>query len=256
MDPIAELENAAFSSFDADDNYDADNATGAVPRLRQQAGSKIQVSRSEGLSPFRKVPANNITIKIVNDDVIGRTVQIFNAQRNISEIVDGDLPNYYPVNSGAVSVFSDPTTNFIGYGYIPAAVPAFTCGVYFDRSGDMIYAGNDGSTTISCTTIPYRALMKYLGSMAFRITRMRINYSNTAQIANDFILTKQNFLGKKESNTLSVDPSYSPFQQQSLIVDVNVSIPIDKERGILYHVNAGQTVTINMAIEAYVKPTI
>jgi hypothetical protein len=275
-----ELNKAAFESFDPENSFDPQSdmfdeygrpKMGMVPHPQYQqrpAGTGIQ------RSPARdhrngKTPDAQFDILITNIGTLPINMELFNAQNTIEQFLNLTTnPTVHPV--GAARLFNSGvgTSEFQEYvGYVvtqaigrPALPNEDSC--FFDENGNLIYNVFDPATsasclvTVSCKQIPYRSLVKYSERGSFRINKMRMKFSDSAQINNDIQWKEKTFLGSTKTNTVSVSSYFRPDQFQSLLVDVPVPIRIDAEKGLFYTINAGNTVLINMFVSEYTRSAI
>lgn len=259
FDPMQELNRAAFSNFDPQQSMAFDpeaNFDGADGYTRKPAGSIVKTSPARGVA--QRTPEAQFDVTISNGGTAALNCELFNAQNTIAEFQNlSDYPTVLPGLSGvAVTIGATP---YIVYGE-PSAT-SLNRVAYWNYNGDLVLGANapdstNGNVVISCKQIPYRSLVKYSERGSFRISKMRMKFTTSAQINNDISWRKKTFLGSTESNTISVASYFRPDQFQSLLVDVPVSLSIDAEKGLFYRINGNETVLISMFIGNYTRSAI
>ena len=136
---------------------------------------------------------------------------------------------------------------------------------YFDQYGNLIVSEVQAvgaanvivnRLTISCKQTNMRSLMEYTGKGSMRIDRMQLNYATDAQINNDFSYFQKTFLGVTQSETITPQSYFSVDQFQPLKVLLEHPITIDAEKGLIYKVNSGETMTILAFVSDYTKSAL
>jgi hypothetical protein len=261
FDPMQELNRAAFSNFDPQQSMSFDpeisGFDGADNYSRKPAAAIVRTSPSRNMAAPR-TPEAQFDITIINSGTADLNVELFNAQNTIAEF--NNTADYPTVTAGL-------TGNFVTIGAAPYVIygkpsPNSASRVaYWATNGDLVLSSSapdstNGAVTVSCKQIPYRSLVKYSERGSFRISKMRMKFTTSAQINNDLQWRKKTFLGSTESNTISVASYFRPDQFQSLLVDVPVSVSIDAEKGLFYRINGNETVLISMFVGNYTRSAI
>lgn len=251
MADFSELEEAAFDNFDPNfsDSYDPeiDNYAG-----KRQAG---QAPRIKAAAYFDLV-FTNPTAQVI-------TFEVFNALRSFTHTGRADYsPNaavygYVPLSSreGIEALINNvvPVGNRTPANESNTAAAGF---VGFDKTGALIITP-DGAYNVatiaklSCNQFPYKGLLESTRNEPFKITRIRMTTVNDAQISNPIVLFKNYFLGSKKQNEINPRNEFAPTQFQNRIIDVPVNFTITGKTGLLYTLNAGETVSWNVQIETY-----
>lgn len=257
------LESAAFDNFDPSiDTFDPDMMTGrGVQRIgsQRQAASVVKKSPSQSNQFGRPMPTASFALTIANNGDNTVNVELFNALFSISELANNSLyPNLQPLGSipasriavtipgpgtGQLNGYLRDTANPLG-GFFPA--------VGFNAAGELVFNDETGNlTTVSCSTVPYRALLKATMSGSFRIDNMRMTFSSAAQINNAITWRDRTVLGGTKENNINPDQYFRPDQFQSLRVDVPVGLSIDRQKGLFFPILGGNTVNITMFVSQY-----
>jgi hypothetical protein len=190
-------------------------------------------------NPVRVRQKANFDLTMVNASAEVLTFELFNSLRSFIENRNTAL-----VTSAAVLYI--PQTSFEG---IAAASAAGVVG--FTQNGLLRANGAAGALalTVDCPQYTYRALLKSSGTRPFRIVGIRMTVQNDAQIDNELVHFTANFLGATNRNTISPRTFFNPQQFQTKIVDISCDLPIDDQKGLIYKLNAGETVKFNVLIE-------
>lgn len=128
--------------------------------------------------------------------------------------------------------------------------------IYWNKAGDLVYRISDTEyVKISCQQVPYRSLLDSSAINIFRLNKMRVIYSASAQIDNPFLYVRKSFLGLYKQIPFVPRNYFRTNQFQNLIVDIPINIDIDGERGFNYLINAGanQKTTLNIFISKFYK---
>lgn len=267
-----DLENAAFNNFDPNvdmgSNFDPDMMVGGRKPIRstRPAAQVVRQSPQQTVSFGAPQPTASFTLNITNASAIEQNIEIFNPLYSVSKIKnDLILPNYEPllsIPSSGYSVEPDPAGDaLVLLGYL-RNVSAASGGanaekwIGFNKSGDMIFSNSDGLTTISCSQVPYRALLDMLMSGSFRIDKTRITYKTNAQLSEGITWRDKSFLGGEKQQSITPNDYFRPDQFQSLRVDVPVPLPIDKQKGLFMKVLAEETITMTFFISQYSRNMI
>lgn len=260
-------------SYDGD-NYEPDNYGNKRRPKRGQPGSKIMRSPLQAI-PKRAAAANfDLTIRSNFSAGLypsGFNTQLFAPLFTVAEVQDASVNDFVPLMSGdagqvANLALNNPVTAVTTiFGSIADKGGNYKY-CYFSKSGELIWEEKNGVTTyqciIQCKQIPYRALLKWLQSGSFRINRMRLNYTQSDQIDQEFKWFDKVWLGSERKNTVTPRNYFSPDQFQSLIVDVPVGFNIDKQKGFTYVMSpiAGSAtqnvVSANVAVSLYTGGTL
>lgn len=261
FDPMQELNRAAFSNFDPQQSMSFDPEVsgydGADNYTRKPAAAVVRTSPARNMANPR-TPEAQFDVTIQNQGSNALNCELFNAQNTIAEFSNLSVyPTVLPGLAGTVATIG--ATDYIVYGE-PSPLPVNRV-AYWNVNGDLVLGGaapnsTDGNVVISCKQIPYRSLVKYSERGSFRISKMRMKFTTSAQINNDITWKKKTFLGSTESNTISVASYFRPDQFQSLLVDVPVAISIDAEKGLFYNILGNETVLISMFIGNYTRSAI
>lgn len=248
-----ELEENAFNDFDPD-FYDpeADNYNGKGRTPRKQAGGE---PRAKTRAYFDLV-FTNPTAGVL-------TFELFNALRSFTTLLRSEFsPNvatygYVPLSTreGIEALIN----NVVPVGNRTPANESNTLAagfVGFDKTGALIITPDGAFATatigkVVCGQFPYSGLLQSSGQFPFTINRIRMTTVNDAQISNPIVLFKNSFLGSKSQNEINPRNFFSPNQFQNRIIDVPVGFEINAQSGILYTLNAGETVQWNVELESY-----
>lgn len=248
-----QLEESAFDNFDPDfyDPESPDNYSGK---------GKAKTVRQKATAYFDLV-FTNPTAGVL-------TFELFNALRSFTRAIRADFsPNvavygYTPLSTreGIEALIN----NVIPVGNRTPANESNTLDagfVGFDQTGALIItpSGAFAANTIGkvvCNQFPYSGLLQSSSEQPFRITRVRMTTTNDPQISNPIVLFKNSFLGSKSQNEINPRNFFSPNQFQNRIIDVPVDFTINGQSGILYTLNAGETVQWNIAVESYHLNTV
>lgn len=249
-----ELEESAFDNFDPEfSGYDPEDGLDNFGGKNKQG--KLQPVRQKSKAYFDLVFTNP------TGGVL--TFELFNLFRSFTRYIRQDLsPNaatygYYPLSTreGLEALIN----NVVPVGNRTPANESNTlsagfCG--FDKSGNLILTP-DGAYNVAtvgklvCNQFPYSGLLESSSQQPFRITRIRMTTTNDAQISNPIVLFNNTFLGSKKQNEINPRNFFSPNQFQTKIIDVPVDFGINGQAGILYTLNAGETVQWNVECESY-----
>lgn len=220
-------ENFDPDNFDPD-NFTFDNATG------NPAKRALKIARPKPVGSLAQ-----FTLSVTNNQATSVTVEMFQFIRSIAF---SNNPNISALNPFTALDVAAANANSL---------------VYFDRNGNLVYQDAGGlKCTLSCKQIPYVALFRASGLFPFMVERIRMNVTNDAQIENDIVHVTNTFLGATKRNPISPRSFFSPNQYQPKTVDITAGFYIDAEKGIETVVNAGETVTYNMYLRRYEKPTL
>jgi hypothetical protein len=218
------VEQQALANFaDGADNYD----DGTFDSFAGKGGGRV---------------ARKASFDLIFNNPSGEalTVELFNATNTFTE-----KQNVQLVNSATVLLI--PHTSFEGSALSRAGI------VGFRSNGDLILTGASAAVacTVNCPQLSYKSLLKESGRKGFKITAIRMTVVNDAQISNEIVMFSKSFLGSSSRNSLSPRTSLRPDQFQTKIVDVPMDFLVNGNSGLEYKINAGETVTWNVVIEAY-----
>lgn len=251
-----DLEQEAFDSYDPDffdpDGYDELDGT---QQKRKQAAAGMQVRKK--VTAYFDLVFTNPTAQTI-------TFELFNYFRSFTRFRRSDLApggaavyGYQPLSTreGLEAVLN----NVIPVGNRTPANESNTSDagiVGFDSTGSLIItpSGAFNANTIAklaCSQFPYSGLLESSAIQPFRITRVRMTTTNDPQISNPIVIFKNSFLGSKSQNEINPRNFFSPNQFQNRIIDVPVDFVINAQSGILYTLNAGETVSWNISVEGY-----
>ncbi len=128
--------------------------------------------------------------------------------------------------------------------------------IYWDKEGNLVFRVSETEfVKIRCQQVPYRYLLESSAINIFRLSKMRVIYTTSAQIDNPFFYVRKSFLGLYKSIPFIPRNYFRTNQFQNLIVDIPINIDIDGERGLTYLVNAGlnQKTTLNIFVSKFYK---
>lgn len=255
-----QLEQEAFDNFDPD-FYDPegegfDDYDGKKKRKGARPAPVVQKAKA-----YFDLVFTNPTAGVL-------TFELFNFFRSFTRYVRGDLsPNtavygYKPLSTreGLEALIN----NVIPVGNRTPANESNTTAagfVGFDQQGSLIITP-DGAYNVAtigklvCNQFPYSGLLESSAQQPFRITRIRMTTTNDPQISNPIVLFRNTFLGAKSQNEINPRNFFSPNQFQNRIIDVPVDFSIDAQSGLLYTLNAGETVQWNVEVESYSLNTV
>lgn len=216
-----ELEQAAANYDDMAASYDPD----AQSFNPQQVQKKIARQRA------------NFDLVMINASAEALTFELFNELKTFVE-----NQNLAIVTSATITYI--PESSREGLAAAGVGIVGYT------KAGKLLATGALGATalTVDCPQYTYRGLMKSSGRRPFTIEGIRMTVQNDAQIDNEIVHFTQNFLGAKSQNTLTPRTYFNPQQFQGKIVDIACNFPIDDQKGLLYKLNAGETVKWNVLI--------
>jgi len=232
---LSSMNRAAFNSFDDFDgqnfdpnlfsnSYDPDNATGK-PNPGQP---RPQLS---GLAQF--------TIKIVNALGADTKIELFNFLRSVAFAANSDVSALNPWT--AVSVAAANANSLI----------------YFDQSGNLIFQDAGGlKLTISCNQVPYISLFYASAFFPMRVERMLMTFTLDSSLDQDIKHTTNTFLGGKKTNPITPRTFFDPTQFQSKLVNIKAPYDIDIEKGLQFTILSTETLSFNLYLRRYVKPTL
>jgi len=220
--PFNELEEAANGYDDMQQSYDPD----AQSFNPQQVQRKVTRQRA------------NFDLVMVNASAEALTFELFNELKTF-------------VENQNLSIITSATVTYIPESSREGLAAAGVGIVGYTKAGKLLATGALAATalTVDCPQYTYRGLMKSSGRRPFRIVGIRMTVQNDAQIDNEITHFTSNFLGAKSQNTLTPRTFFNPNQFQGKIVDIGCDFPIDDQKGLLYKLNAGETVKWNVLIE-------
>jgi hypothetical protein len=261
------LERAAFDNFDDSmDSFDPSMSDNFQPkRGMQRIGQKpaaqvVRRSPTQTQSFGRAIPQASFTINITNTGSVTQNVELFNALFSISKIENASLYGAtQPLLSGVpfgISVLSAPGPgNDILRGYIRntnIASGGLAEACDFAPNGDLRLTNPAGDPTIiSCTTVPYRALLEATMNGSFRIDTIRATFSSSNQIAQSIIHRDRTILGGTRENNINPNDYFRPDQFQSLRVDIPVGLSIDRQKGLFFPVLAENSINMTVFVSQY-----
>lgn len=188
--------------------------------------------------PMRVKQKASFDLTMVNASADVLTFELFNELKSF-------------VENKNLSIITSATVTYIPQSSDEGLAAAGVGIVGYDQFGKLRASGAAGVTalTVDCPQYTYRGLMKSSGRRPFTIVGIRMTVTADAQIDNEIRHFQQSFLGSKSENTLSPRTFFNPQQNQNFIIDINCNFPIDDQKGLLYKLNAGQTVKWNVLIE-------
>lgn len=258
-----ELEESAFDNYDPD-FYDPESEDG----YDNLDGNKRRKKGGQVMQPARRKSKAYFDLIFTNPTAGVLTFELFNFLRSFTRAIRQDLsPNaavygYYPLSSreGIEALLN----NVVPVGNRTPANESNTLSagfVGFDKTGALILTP-DGAYNVAtigkvvCNQTPYSGLLESSSQQPFRITRVRMTTTNDPQISNPIVLFRNSFLGSKSQNEINPRNFFSPNQFQNRIIDVPVDFVINGQSGILYTLNAGETVQWNVEVESYHLNTV
>lgn len=261
------LERAAFDNFDDSmDSFDPSMSDNFQPKRGMQRISQKPAAQVVRRSPTqtqtfgRAIPQASFTINITNLGLVTQNVELFNALFSISKIANPSLygltqPLLSGIDFGLDVLRSPGPGDFILKGYIRNTQISSgglmeTCD--FTANGDMRLTNPAGDPTIiSCTTVPYRALLEATMNGSFRIDTIRATYSSSNQIAQPIVHRDRTILGGTRENNINPNDYFRPDQFQSLRVDIPVGLSIDRQKGLFFPVLGGETINMTVFVSQY-----
>ena len=122
--------------------------------------------------------------------------------------------------------------------------------VGYNKNGDLVLTGAAAAVAVkvSCPQQSYRSLLEYSKKKTFVIDAIRMTVQTPAQIDNAIVHFQNTVLGGKTENTITPRTSFRPDQFQNSIIDVPMNFEISGEKGLIYTLNANETVTWNVII--------
>ena len=120
----------------------------------------------------------------------------------------------------------------------------------FDKAGALVLTGAGAALAlkVSCPQLSYRSLLKYSQTRSFTIDAVRMTVQTPAQIDNAIVHFQNTVLGGKTENQITPRTSFRPDQFQNSIIDIPMNFEISGEKGLIYTLNANETVTWNVII--------
>lgn len=187
----------------------------------------------------RVIKRASFDLRMTNSAAVPLTFELFNSNNSFTKDLNPAL-------------VTDATVTYIPQNSFEGEQAAGVGIVGFNQRGNLLATGAVAYTpvlTVVCPQYTYRGLLEASGFQPFRIYGIRMTTTTDAQIDNDIVHFNSTFLGSKAQNSLSPRTYFKPEQFQSKIVDIACDFRIDRERGLIYTLNAGETVTFNVMIE-------
>lgn len=230
---VKQMEKAAFNSFmDEDTNnfdpnlFDPDNAAGA--------GKMVNAPKAKPMSAIAQ-----FTIKIVNALGVDTKIELFNFLRSVAFAANSDVSALNPWT--AVSVAAANTHSLI----------------YFQQDGSLIFEDAAGlKLTISCNQVPYISLFYATAFFPIRVERMLMSFTLDSSLDQDIKHTTNTFLGGKKTNPITPRTFFDPTQFQSKLVNIRAPYDLDIEKGLQLTVLSTETLSFNLYLRKYVKPSL
>jgi len=265
-DAIERMSAAAFDNYDPSgfdgetydptaENFDEFGRLPSVP-ANVVIGQKMR-------RPKPKQATFNISID-GSANAAAHIFELFNNEFSITKYANGNTnPGLLPLLAARRSDVRNSAGTGVAQLYSYGAILANPVGtgvgdgVYWTDNGDLLYnynVGTNDNILISCQEVPYRALFEYTASGSMRISKMRIQYSQSGQIYNDFTYTYRNILGTKKESSISPKQFFTPNQFQSLLIDCPTPFIITKERGLQMTLQAATKINITFFVDAYTQP--
>ena len=124
------------------------------------------------------------------------------------------------------------------------------------NANDVIFTYSDGSdegfatVTVSCNEYPYVSFLAATISNIFQLSKLRITLSDKTklmQFATGLRPYERTMFGVDSKNTITLNANKAPSQFQDGIIDVDATLKIDKEKGIITYIdlNAGNNFQVS-----------
>lgn len=110
---------------------------------------------------------------------------------------------------------------------------------------------NQDYLTIQCSTAPYPQFVQSTFSDVFRLERIRMSISDTAQssqFSNAITYQRKTIFGKEVKNNWNPSSFRRPDQFQSGIVDMDINLNVDKETSLWSSINASSGLVITYSL--------
>lgn len=213
-------------------NYDPRTTNGADGQSVQTAmpGDKMQI---------------NLTL--TNNAAVELTVELWNFIDSMVKALKGSYVSgnykYIPQDS---------------YEGIQAIIASTDGTVGFNQNGDLVVRGlpADNELTVGCSEISYRGFYEASAITSFKVAYFRITVESSAQIDKVFTYFEKTIAGGIKENPISPRSYFKPTQYQNLTIDIPATFTIKIDSGLRYKLIAGETVTINLFINAWVNQSI
>lgn len=267
---VRNMEAHAFDNFDPEtydptlDSYDPSSATDSS-YYDDEDGYDLPNGYSQR-SPSRRKLVNSplaqldITIDNTTNTSLDVTIELFNYLRSNTMIANANYntsiyqPQTYNKMNGlipasALTGFSGTTPSILGPTASYKVASALDQMIYWDDTGSLIYAVNQGLTAytkISCPQVPFRTLHEATRNNLLYIEKVRLAVKSDAQIDQAITIFKNTFLGGTKSNQIAPRSEFKPNQYQQKIVDVPFKTAIDAETGMYFKVKAQELMTMSL----------
>lgn len=225
---LRKLEGAAFDSFDPD-TYDPDFLDGQPAQI----GSET-------------IKGGSFSLTLTNNALVPLTFELFNYTTSMTKArnaayVTGAY-DYRPFPSLVASATTETTESMVG------------C-VGWDKDGNLVINGASGAGAglVQCSEVPYKSLFEQVALRPMKCSKLRMTFTQSAQIDQKIIQFKKTWLGGNVENPVSPRRYFKPDQFQSLIVDVPTTDwkGFDSETGLRYIVGAGNVVKIDFFVDVF-----
>lgn len=224
-----EADEFEAEEFDAEDYEDFDDSESYEDMVRRKMPRGGLRKRKQKAQLFQGL--SQINIRIANAGATDQPVELFNAIRSISKISNTGITSLTP--------FSAADRNAANLNGL----------IWWGNEGNLNFQNAAGGvTTISCREIPYKALLDSTMSSPFLVSKLRVAFSNDAQIDENFQFNMNSFMGRTKGDSINPRSFFDPKQNQNLIVDVKQSFRVDRETGLVYNVQAGQNIRATLYI--------
>ena len=192
--------------------------------------------------------ANGVfTVAALGGSGFGATLQL--------TFAGGSMTAFTIINGGkgykAGDIFSIDNLSHTAPASITVLTVKVTGSVSFTQNGDLTIKGGAGDPviTISSITYPYKSLLDMSAFQPFIIKLIRLSVTTDSQLNNGINLFRNTHFNNIESNQVSPRQFFNPNQFQGKIVDIPLNYLIDSESGLLYIIEAGETVKMNMLVQ-------
>lgn len=239
---IRNLNKSKFDNFDPN-NYDPSlaNRYNGYTKIGSPAGSFTQDA-----TPGNKMQVNLTLSNLTATDL---TLEIFSWLDSMTKRRKADY---------ATGLFQYiPQDSYEGILAIAGAAPTDGT-VGFDQNGTLVVRGAPAAATatVSCKEIAYRSFFDASGVTAFQVAYLRVTMSNDPQIDETITYFEKTFSGGIKENPISPRAYFKPTQFQNNTIDITVSFSVGIDKGLRTLVLAGQSVKINLFIQAWTLQTL
>lgn len=229
------LRRANFDSFD--------------PRQQSAVTQKWDNATGGGVSGTRPGQKMQIGITLSNPTAQVLSFELFNY-----------LQSFLKIKNSAYAVGHYLYAPLSAIEGINAAITAgkVVNAVGFTDAGDLSITGNDGdpAAKVMCNEMPYRSLFEASAAVPFNVQYFRMTVTQDGQIDQTLIYFQRSFSGGHVQNNINPRSYFLPNQYQGKVIDVNTGFSIGADSGIVVKVLAGETVKLNLFIDAWSTATL